>query len=137
MSLGKVINCLTSGNKDYIPYKDSKLTRILKDSLGGNFKTTLIVTCSPHSYNIDETISTLNFAKRAKKIKNIVKANIKRPPEELERAIGLLQIELKKAYDEIRTLKAEGFHITSLTTKNDISPVKLFSKQTSLRIFLY
>ena len=118
MSLGKVINCLTSGTKEYIPYKDSKLTRILKDSLGGNFKTTLIVTCSPHYYNIDETISTLNFAKRAKKIKNIVKANIKRAPEELERAITLLQQELKSAYEEIRMLKQEGNQKTNNVNTN-------------------
>ncbi len=130
MSLGKVINCLTSENGEYIPYKDSKLTRILKDSLGGNFKTTLIVTCSPHAYNIDETVGTLNFAKRAKKIKNIVKVNIIRSPEELERMINLLQIELKKAYEEIRALK-EGGAIASKSTKNEM-PTVSFYKENSL-----
>ena len=47
--LGNVIHALTS-NSDHIPYRDSKLTRILQESLGGNYKTSLIVTCSPHSY---------------------------------------------------------------------------------------
>lgn len=64
-TLGNVISSLTSGNNDYIPYKDSKLTRILKESLGGNYKTTLIVTCSPHIYNCEETISTLKFAQKS------------------------------------------------------------------------
>jgi len=123
MSLGKVINCLTSGNGEYIPYKDSKLTRILKDSLGGNFKTTLIVTCSPHAYNIDETVGTLNFAKRAKKIKNLIKANIKKSSEELEQLICLLQQELKKAKDEIISLKSQSGNqkiTTNLNTNTKI-----------------
>lgn len=76
-ALGNVINSLTSG-KDHIPYRDSKLTRLLQESLGGNFKTTLMVACSPHPRNFEETISTLKFAVRAKTIKNKPKLNIKR-----------------------------------------------------------
>jgi len=74
--LGKVIYQLGLGS-DHIPYRDSKLTRVLQDSLGGNYKTTLIVTCSPYSNNYEESISSLRFAQRAKKIKNEVKRNIK------------------------------------------------------------
>lgn len=55
-----VINAL-SDKKDHIPYRDSKLTRILSESIGGNAKTTLIVACSMCSYNDKETISTLRF----------------------------------------------------------------------------
>ncbi len=75
-ALGNVIHVLTT-NSDHIPYKDSKLTRILQESLGGNFKSSLIVTCSPHSYYFDETTSSLKFAQRVKHIKNKVKINIK------------------------------------------------------------
>ena len=57
-ALGNVIHALTS-NAEHIPYRDSKLTRILQESLGGNYKTSLIVACSPHSYNLNETISSL------------------------------------------------------------------------------
>lgn len=64
-SLGNVINALTDGSQ-FIPYRNSKLTRILQESLGGNSKTTLIVTCSPSIYNENETISTLRFGVRAK-----------------------------------------------------------------------
>jgi len=104
-TLGNVISALTSHNSDFIPYRDSKLTRILQDSLGGNYKTTLLVTCSPHIYNCEETISTLKFASRAKKIKNKVKMNIKRSVEQLEAIIEGLNRQLKLANDEILRLK--------------------------------
>ena len=74
-TLGKVINALTDGKSTHIPYRDSKLTRVLQESLGGNSKTKLIVTCSPHPNNLAETISTLRFGISAKKIKNTPKIN--------------------------------------------------------------
>lgn len=104
-TLGQVISNLSSNNQEYIPYRDSKLTRILQDSLGGNYKTSLIVTCSPHQCNAEETISTLKFAKRAKKIKCSVKLNIKRSTEELELIIAKLTSELKRSHQEIRRLR--------------------------------
>ena len=58
-----VINALTSDKKEHIPYRDSKLTRILQESLGGNSKTSLIIACSMCSYNDKETLSTLRFGK--------------------------------------------------------------------------
>ncbi|KAF7363487.1 Kinesin heavy chain [Mycena sanguinolenta] len=58
-ALGMVINALTDSKIKYIPYRDSKLTRILQESLGGNSRTTLIINCSPSSYNEIETVSTL------------------------------------------------------------------------------
>lgn len=103
-TLGNVISSLSS-EKDYIPYRDSKLTRILQDSLGGNYKTSLIVTCSPHIFNSEETAATLKFATRAKKIKNKVKQNIKRSTEELERMIESLNQKLIKAKNHIALLK--------------------------------
>ena len=74
-NLGNVINHLTDGKSTHIPYRDSKLTRILQESLGGNAKTSLIITCSPAKYNLDETLSTLRFGARAKRIKNRAKVN--------------------------------------------------------------
>ena len=95
-TLGNVIHSLTH-KSEHIPYRDSKLTRLLKESLGGNYKTSLIVTCSPHSYNLDEVVSSLLFAKRVKTIKNIVKVNIKYSYEELQKMVYLLNAKLKKA----------------------------------------
>jgi kinesin family protein 5 len=74
-ALGNVINALTDGKSSHIPYRNSVLTRMLQDSIGGNSKTTLIITCSPSEFNLAETISTLRFGERAKKIKNMAKIN--------------------------------------------------------------
>lgn len=76
LALGKVITSLSQKTKGiYIPYRDSKLTRLLKDSLGGNTKTVLIACITPNKIQIDETIHSLNYASRAKKIKNKITKN--------------------------------------------------------------
>jgi len=69
-----MIRALSKG-KGYAPYRDSKLTRLLSDSLGGNSKTCTIVTCSPCDYNSEETISTLCFGMNCKQVKNKPKVN--------------------------------------------------------------
>ena len=74
-TLGKVINALTDKKVNHIPYRESKLTRILSESLGGNSKTCLVITCSPHPFNEQETLSTLRFGQRARSIKNNAKVN--------------------------------------------------------------
>ena len=73
--MGNVINALTDDKATHIPYRNSKLTRILQESLGGNSRTTLIITCSPSPYNDAETLSTLRFGTRAKSVKNKAKIN--------------------------------------------------------------
>lgn len=67
--LGNVVSALTT-SADHIPYRNSKLTRILKDSLTGGCRTSIITTCSLDKNDVHETISTIKFAVRAKKIKN-------------------------------------------------------------------
>jgi hypothetical protein len=119
-TLGNVISALTTLNKEYVPYRDSKLTRILQDSLGGNYNTTLIVTCSPHVFHYEETLSTLKFAGRAKKIKNTAKINIKRSNEELENIVAKLTKELKEAKQEL--VKIKSFNGTHETTPNIATP---------------
>ncbi|KAJ3122303.1 Kinesin-like protein kif3b [Physocladia obscura] len=74
-ALGNCISALVDGRSSHIPYRDSKLTRLLQDSLGGNAKTLMIATLSPASYNYEETLSTLRYANRAKNIKNKPKIN--------------------------------------------------------------
>ncbi|KAI9187811.1 hypothetical protein H9P43_002202 [Blastocladiella emersonii ATCC 22665] len=74
-ALGNCISALVDGKSSHVPYRDSKLTRLLQDSLGGNAKTLMIATMSPASYNYDETLSTLRYANRAKNIKNKPKVN--------------------------------------------------------------
>ena len=60
-ALGNVIHALATQSR-HVPYRDSKLTRLLQDSLGGNFKTLLIVNCSSYSGNLEETVTSLRFA---------------------------------------------------------------------------
>jgi len=74
-ALGNVISALVDGKSSHIPYRDSKLTRLLQDSLGGNTKTVMIAAIGPADYNYDETLSTLRYANRAKNIKNKPKIN--------------------------------------------------------------
>ncbi|TPX55052.1 hypothetical protein PhCBS80983_g05643 [Powellomyces hirtus] len=91
-ALGNCISALVDGKSSHVPYRDSKLTRLLQDSLGGNAKTLMIATLSPASYNYDETLSTLRYANRAKSIKNKPKVNedpkdamLKQCQEEIEK----------------------------------------------------
>jgi len=97
-ALGMVINALTDGKSTHVPYRDSKLTRILQESLGGNSRTTLIINASPSSFNEAETLSTLRFGMRAKNIKNKAKINAELSPAELKAL-------LKKAKNEAVTFQ--------------------------------
>lgn len=99
-TLGNVISALVDGKSTHIPYRNSKLTRLLQDSLGGNSKTLMCANIGPAEYNYDESLSTLRYANRAKNIKN--KARINEDPKDTM---------LKKFRDEIEELKkqlAEG-----------------------------
>ncbi len=84
-ALGNVINALTDSKSTHVPYRDSKLTRVLQEALGGNSRTALIINCSPATYNEMETLSTLRFGKRAKKISNKAVVNKERTAEEMKR----------------------------------------------------
>jgi chromosome segregation ATPase len=69
LALGNVINAL-SENKQHVPYRDSKLTRMLQDSLGGNSRTLMVACVSPADVNLEESLNTLRYASRARAIKN-------------------------------------------------------------------
>jgi gas vesicle protein len=103
-ALGNVINAITS-NSDHIPFRDSKLTRILRESLGGNYMTSFIINCSPHSSHYEESVSSLKFAQRVKTIRNKVKMNIKLTYDQLQKTINTLKNELFQAKKEISNLK--------------------------------
>ncbi|KAK7054863.1 hypothetical protein VNI00_003326 [Paramarasmius palmivorus] len=106
-ALGMVINALTDPKVKYIPYRDSKLTRILQESLGGNSRTTLIINCSPSSYNEPETLSTLRFGIRAKSIKNSARVNAELSPLELKGLLAKAQAANTSYQKYIAALEAE------------------------------
>lgn len=106
-SLGMVINALSDGKSSHIPYRDSKLTRILQESLGGNSRTTLIINCSPSAYNYEETVSTLRFGERAKTIKQKAKVNEELSPAQLKALLKKSQGTLTTYESYISSLEAE------------------------------
>ncbi|XP_048464317.1 kinesin-like protein KIF3B [Rhincodon typus] len=95
-ALGNVISALVDGKSTHIPYRDSKLTRLLQDSLGGNAKTVMVANIGPASYNCEETLTTLRYANRAKNIKNKPRVN-----EDPKDAL------LREFQEEIARLKAQ------------------------------
>ncbi|KAK1157843.1 kinesin-like protein KIF3B [Acipenser oxyrinchus oxyrinchus] len=95
-ALGNVISALVDGKSTHIPYRDSKLTRLLQDSLGGNARTVMVANVGPASYNVEETLTTLRYANRAKNIKNKPKVN-----EDPKDAL------LREFQEEIARLKAQ------------------------------
>merc|ERR1719473_1661888 len=114
-ALGQVIKALTSTKKiKHIPFRDSKLTRMLQDAIGGNSRTTLMICMSPSKYNVEESVSTCRFGARAKMIKNKAKVNQLRSVDELEKILARLETVNKAHKKNIVALKA-------LLEKNGIS----------------
>jgi len=99
-TLCHVISALTDPKSTYIPYRDSKLTRLLQDSLGGNTKTVMIANVGPADYNYDETINTLRYASRAKNIQN--KPRINEDPKDA--LLREYQDEITKLRDQLSAL---------------------------------
>eukprot|EP01084_Bolivina_argentea_P222460 376538_1 len=99
LALSQVIIALAQSKK-FIPYQSSKLTKLLSDSLGGNSKTHLIVTCSTHISCKKDTIATLRFAQKAKQVKNLNNKNKKKTILQLEKQVIELQIEMESIKQE-------------------------------------
>lgn len=95
-ALGNVISALVDGKSTHVPYRDSKLTRLLQDSLGGNAKTVMVANIGPAEYNYEESLTTLRYANRAKNIKN--KPRINEDPKDAL---------LREFQEEIARLKAQ------------------------------
>ncbi|KAK3865873.1 hypothetical protein Pcinc_028540 [Petrolisthes cinctipes] len=105
-ALGNVIAALADG-KTHVPYRDSKLTRILQESLGGNARTTIVICASPASFNEAETKSTLDFGKRAKTIKNCVCVNEELTAEEWKRRYNKEKEKSTKLKAQVERMEAE------------------------------
>lgn len=108
LALGNCINKLADGSK-HIPYRDSNLTRIIKDSLGGNCQTVMIANVSPSSLTYEDTYNTLKYASRAKKIRSTVTLNICKnntPKDVLVKQLSDQHEELIGLREKVRALEA-------------------------------
>ncbi|GMH36345.1 hypothetical protein BSKO_04213 [Bryopsis sp. KO-2023] len=129
-ALANVISALTDGKSKHIPYRDSKLTRVLQDSLGGTSKTTLIVCCSPCKDNAAESLSSLRFGSRAKGITNTVQLNVRSGGGSVERL-------LKEAKDYCEKLQEEVRLLQETATRQRAAPVDLGEASRRLREALF
>ncbi|EDV29475.1 uncharacterized protein TRIADDRAFT_1085, partial [Trichoplax adhaerens] len=121
-ALGNVISALVDGKSKHIPYRDSKLTRLLQDSLGGNTKTLMVACISPADNNYDETLSTLRYANRAKNIKN--KPRINEDPKDAL---------IRQYQEEIKKLKSMLTVSPTENEQNEQARLKLMEEKEKLK----
>jgi kinesin family protein 5 len=103
-ALGKVIYALTDAAATHVPFRDSKLTRMLQESLGGNAQTWLVINVSPSPLNAPETLSTLRFGMRAKNVKTKAVVNQIRSNRELEELLAKAQARIREQDAQIQNL---------------------------------
>eukprot|EP00042_Codosiga_hollandica_P052134 m.656332 g.656332 ORF g.656332 m.656332 type:complete len:728 (-) comp58428_c0_seq1:94-2277(-) len=107
-ALGLVIMNLTDTTpQSHIPYRDSKLTRILQESLGGNARTTVVINASPSILNEAESLSSLRFGQRAKKMRNDAHVNVQFSPDEVKLQLEAVKKELQKANQKLAAAEQE------------------------------
>ncbi|KAF7233762.1 hypothetical protein EG68_11054 [Paragonimus skrjabini miyazakii] len=102
LTLGRVITALVD-HTPHVPYRESKLTRLLQDSLGGKTKTSIIATISPSTLSLDETLSTLDYAHRAKNIENRPEINLRLNKTDLVRGYNEELERLRRDLEAART----------------------------------
>ncbi|KAF5281686.1 hypothetical protein FQA39_LY17707 [Lamprigera yunnana] len=124
-ALGNVISALVDGKAKHIPYRDSKLTRLLQDSLGGNTRTLMIACMSPASRDYDETLSTLRYANRAKNIHNKPRINedpkdamLRQYQEEIVRLRNILENRLGTPM-KIEDISDDVFEVAKTSSHGD------------------
>ncbi|CAH1979946.1 unnamed protein product [Acanthoscelides obtectus] len=150
LALGNCINSLADGLR-HVPYRDSKLTRLLKDSLGGNCQTVMIANVSPSSLSYEDTYNTLKYASRAKKIKTTVKRNVVNVELHVSQYVKIVEQlkqeneqlkkqrqedneqkqDLQKKYEELKQQLALAQEVEQRVTTNVTEPVNIQPTTTS------
>lgn len=119
--LGNVISALVDGKSTHIPYRNSKLTRLLKDSLGGNSKTAMVAMLSPSEFDYEESLCTLRYASRVKFIKNYSQVNTDKLC-----LIESFEKEIKELQDRIATISLLEEKVMKIKTKVTVSCISFF-----------
>lgn len=133
LALGNCINKLADGSK-HVPYRDSNLTRILKDSLGGNCQTLMIANISPSSLTYEDTYNTLKYASSAKKIRTLCKQNIvssTMPKEYYVNKMTTLEEENFKLKEMLRLSKQEVEELKAALAKKT-APVTVITQTAAV-----
>lgn len=134
-TLGNVISALVDGKSTHIPYRNSKLTRLLQDSLGGNSKTVMVANVGPADYNYDESMSTLRYATRAKSIKNHAVIN-EDPKDALlrryEKEIAELRKQLENGEYELEGGSDEGSEVEEYVDEQGKTKTRRKKKKSNL-----
>lgn len=112
-TLGIVVRTLAEGEGKHIPYRDSKLTRLLQDALGGNSRTTMLITCSPDPECLEETANTFRFAAKAKEVRTLPKENKETTISELRILLAKTELELSLRTRQLESLEQSMFLETS------------------------
>ena len=143
LALGNCINALcatSSGKGTFVPYRDSKLTRLLKDSLGGNCRTVMIANIGPSGRNVEETLNTLKYANRAKNIKTKVERNVLNVSYHMTEYVTLISGLRSEISTLKRKLSASNVHasLREHAEKSEISVLRnkvvgLFKERMQLR----
>lgn len=133
MVLGNVINKLSEGAKQrgHIPYRDSKLTRILQSALGGNAKTSIICTVAPEEVHVEETKGTLQFASRAKRITNCAQVN------EILTDAALLKrqkLEIEELREKLQGSRSEVLEQEIFKLRNDLLQYELEHEKLAMEL---
>lgn len=130
--LSLVINSLADSKLTHIPYRDSKLTRILQESLGGNSRTTLIVNCSPSLSCVLESVSSLRFATRAKKVKNSLHINTELSVDQLKARVSLLEKMNKDLEAELKRGPLDPSVLTTAASRTGMAQERLLGFKEEL-----
>ncbi|RMC19157.1 hypothetical protein DUI87_03761 [Hirundo rustica rustica] len=136
LALGNVISALGDPKRKsvHIPYRDAKITRILKDSLGGNAKTVMITCISPSSLDFDESLNSLKYANRAKNIRNKPVVNYKPEKDRIDE----MELEIRLLREALQSQQVNNQHLHNLNEeKTRISSLEEQLTRLQVQYFSY
>lgn len=124
--LEQVIVALADSRRSHVPYRNSMMTTVLRDSLGGNCMTAMLATLSSHKSNIDETLSTCRFAQRVALVRNEAMLNEEKDPQQ---EIALLRADVRRLKEQIAALTSPGVQLADELTAEEVSECRAWVQE--------